>query len=83
MAEQEHRSTSDQPASVGVSPFVREIHDLLDDALDDLPRFYAVAPQAEKGWTPLQIDDMPSMVCCVSVEDVREMLRRKCGLVSI
>jgi hypothetical protein len=56
-----------------VKPGIRE---LLDDALDDLPRFFAVGGQAEGGWV-LGGGDGPRMVTCVSVDDVREMLRRK------
>lgn len=48
----------------------------LDDALDDLPRFFAVADQPAKGSVPLDRSE-PHMVCCVSVDDVRELFRRR------
>lgn len=49
---------------------------LLDDALDDLPRYYAVVDQPKDGVLHFG-EHEPRMVCCVTVDDVREMLRRK------
>ena len=50
------------------------VHAKVDDALDDLPRYYAVADQPAGGTLDIEAD--PHMVCCVRVTDVREMLRR-------
>lgn len=50
--------------------------DILDDALDDLPRYFAIS-QPENGWLPMDPGASPRMKCCVYVDDVREMLRRK------
>lgn len=48
--------------------------DLLDDALDDLPRYMAVS-QPEGGWLPGE-PGQPLMKACVYIDDVRDMLRR-------
>jgi hypothetical protein len=50
---------------------------MLDDGLDELPRYFAVVDQSEEGWD--HIGSGPYMVPCVSVDDVRAMLRRKAG----
>lgn len=47
----------------------------LDDALDDLPRYFAVS-QPANGWLPGE-GEGPTMKACVYIDDVREMLRRK------
>lgn len=52
---------------------------MLDDGLDELPRYFAVVNQPEEGWD--HVGGGPHMVCCVSVDDVRAMLRRKAGRV--
>lgn len=50
--------------------------DILDEALDDLPRYMAIT-QPEGGWLPGDGPSGPTMKACVYVDDVREMLRRK------
>jgi hypothetical protein len=51
------------------------LREVLDDALDDLPRYMAVT-QPARGWM-LGEGDGPTMIACVSIDDVREMLRRQ------
>lgn len=53
----------------------RPLRERLDDALDDLPRFMAIVNQSEDGWLPGE-GMGPTMETCVSVDDVRAMLRR-------
>ena len=50
------------------------LFDVLDERLDDLPRYMAVS-QPESGWLPGE-PGQPVMKACVYVDDVREMLRR-------
>lgn len=52
----------------------RGLREVLDDALDDLPRYMAVT-QPAKGWLPGE-GECPTMIACVSVDDAREMIRR-------
>jgi hypothetical protein len=56
---------------------IGELHAQLDDELDDLPRYMAIVNQSEKGWMPGDPIEGPTMVTCVTVDDVRDMLRRK------
>lgn len=59
-------------------PLPREVlQAMLDDGLDELSRYFAVVNQPEEGWD--HVGEGPRMVCCVSVDDVRAMLRRKTG----
>lgn len=52
------------------------IWQMLDDAIDDLPRYFAVADQPAGGVDGLDVN-RPHMKCCVAVEDVRRMLRQR------
>lgn len=63
-------------ASNMAEPTMRELWLEVDDALDDLPRFMAVTNQSKEGWLPGS-EDAPSMETCVSVDDVRRLLRAK------
>lgn len=58
-----------------------DVRDLLDDALDDLPRYMAVT-QPLGGWLPGE-GPGPTMMACVYVDDVREMIRRVVASASV
>lgn len=48
---------------------------LLDDALDDLPRYTAIS-QPKGGWLPFSDDEPPVATACVSLDDARTMFRQ-------
>lgn len=63
-------------AALAGEPRMRELWLEVDDALDDLPRYMAVTNQSKEGWLPGS-EDAPSMETCLSVNDVRRLLRAK------
>jgi hypothetical protein len=52
----------------------------LEAGLDELPRYFAVVNQTDEGWADEGwggVAESPHMVCCVKLDDVRDMLAKQ------